>query len=127
MPRAYIFYQIPPLPTADAELFKLLNDNTQGDPFIAATENSFDGAVIQLSTGRAALALGGFDGHNEIVNKAKVEELIKQNKVRYFLDWQSSDIDVTSDITKWAIERSHKCNVKSDWSLYAFEGTKCPK
>jgi len=69
--------------TVNAQLAALLEATTT--KWAAATVGSQSAAPLELSTGKAVIAIGGFSGSDNAPTLAQFEQLVAQGKVRYFI------------------------------------------
>lgn len=123
-----------PLPTDIIRLYKPetgippaleehLEDNKGETVWIASSITSYDAAAVQLTTGKSAMAIGGFSGVDNPLSVNDYKALVEAGKLRYFIvnRLQSSEVtacgvrDNTPE-SKQRIEtaRQNKCRPESD-------------
>jgi hypothetical protein len=66
-------------------LVKLLEQGAAGYTWVAATEGSTAAAPIELATGDAVMAIGGFNGTDPWPTLAAFEKLVAEHKVHYYV------------------------------------------
>jgi 4-amino-4-deoxy-L-arabinose transferase-like glycosyltransferase len=66
-------------------LVKLLEQGASGYPWVAATEGSEAAAPLELATGDAVMAIGGFNGTDPWPTLAAFEKLVAEHKVHYYV------------------------------------------
>jgi 4-amino-4-deoxy-L-arabinose transferase-like glycosyltransferase len=66
-------------------LVKLLEQDASGYTWVAATEGSTAAAPIELATGDAVMAIGGFNGTDPWPTLAVFEKLVAEHKVHYYV------------------------------------------
>jgi 4-amino-4-deoxy-L-arabinose transferase-like glycosyltransferase len=93
----------------DDRLLAYLQENQGSAQFLAATESSSYASVIMLATDEPAMALGGYQGWDEILSPSELADLVRRGVVRFFLLSAADEagslgnvgIDVNSDLTEW--------------------------
>jgi 4-amino-4-deoxy-L-arabinose transferase-like glycosyltransferase len=71
-------------------LVKLLEQDAAAYKWVAATEGSEDAAPLELATGDAVMAIGGFNGTDPWPTLAVFEELVAKHEIHYYVG-QGSD------------------------------------
>jgi hypothetical protein len=66
-------------------LVNLLEQGASGYTWVAATEGSTAAAPIELATGDAVMAIGGFNGTDPWPTLAAFEKLVAEHKVHYYV------------------------------------------
>jgi 4-amino-4-deoxy-L-arabinose transferase-like glycosyltransferase len=66
-------------------LIKLLEQNASSYKWVAATEGSQEAAPLELATGDAVMAIGGFNGTDPWPTLAAFEELVTKHEVHYYI------------------------------------------
>jgi hypothetical protein len=74
----------------NSTLVKLLEQGASGYRWVAATEGSEAAAPIELATGDAVMAIGGFNGTDPYPSLAEFEKLVANHEVHYYVG-QSSE------------------------------------
>jgi 4-amino-4-deoxy-L-arabinose transferase-like glycosyltransferase len=71
--------------TPSAALVQLLQSDSPGYRWVAATVGSNSAAGVQLATGAAIMAIGGFNGTDPTPTLAQFKQYVADGKVHYFL------------------------------------------
>jgi 4-amino-4-deoxy-L-arabinose transferase-like glycosyltransferase len=71
--------------TPSATLVKYLENGAAGYRWVLATVGSNEAAGYQLSTGKAVMSIGGFNGTDPAPTLAQFEKLVTTGKVHYFI------------------------------------------
>jgi 4-amino-4-deoxy-L-arabinose transferase-like glycosyltransferase len=71
--------------TPSAALKTLLTTDAKSYTWIAATVGSNNAAGIQLATGKAVMAIGGFNGTDPSPTLAQFQKWVSEGKIHYFL------------------------------------------
>ena len=66
-------------------LVKLLEQNASSYKWVAATEGSEEAAPLELATGDAVMAIGGFNGTDPWPTLAVFKELVAKHEVHYYV------------------------------------------
>ncbi|NLI90957.1 MAG: glycosyltransferase family 39 protein [Peptococcaceae bacterium] len=69
----------------NADLFAYLTKNNTGEKYLFATTDSHTAAPYIIQTGQAVMAMGGFSGSDPILTVEKLQEMIRNKEVKYFL------------------------------------------
>jgi hypothetical protein len=64
---------------------QLLEQDASSYTWVAATEGSQAAAPLELATGDAVMAIGGFNGTDPWPTLAVFEELVAQHKIHYYV------------------------------------------
>ena len=67
------------------QLLSYLEQHQGTTEYLLAVGSSTDAAPYIIQTGKPVMSLGGFSGSNPILTVAKLQTLIKDNVVRYFI------------------------------------------
>jgi 4-amino-4-deoxy-L-arabinose transferase-like glycosyltransferase len=71
--------------TPSAALKAALLDNAKNYTWVAATVGSNNAAGLQLATGKAVMAIGGFNGTDPSPTLAQFEKWVSEGKIHYFI------------------------------------------
>ena len=85
-------------------LVKLLEQNAASYKWVAATEGSEAAAPLELATGDAVMAIGGFNGTDPWPTLAAFEALVAKHEVHYYVGQGSESFgggQGSSAITRW--------------------------
>ncbi len=70
---------------AEAALVSYLVSHQQNATWLAAVNSANESAPIQLSTGKAVMAVGGFNGSDSTLTLEQFKQLVRQGSVRYYV------------------------------------------
>jgi len=70
---------------AGTALARLLAASPSSYTWVAATSSSMTAAPLELATGRAVMALGGFNGGDPAMTLARFERLVAAGKIHYYV------------------------------------------
>ncbi len=71
--------------TVNNALTKLLQQDASGYTWVAATEGSTAAAPLELATGDAVMAIGGFNGTDPWPTLAVFEQLVAKHEIHYYV------------------------------------------
>jgi 4-amino-4-deoxy-L-arabinose transferase-like glycosyltransferase len=71
--------------TVSASLKALLQANSGAYTWVAATTGDNEAASLELGTGHAVMALGGYNGTDPAITLAAFKQLVAQGKVHYYI------------------------------------------
>lgn len=99
-----------------SKLINFLTQNKQNEKYLIAVSNANSAAPIILQTGEPVMDTGGFLGSDPILTADKLEKLVKNGEIRYFLlQGMGGGMGSQSEIANWVKE--HGTVVSSDkWS-----------
>jgi hypothetical protein len=83
---------------------KLLEQDASSYKWVAATVGSEAAAPLELATGDAVMAIGGFNGTDPWPTLAGFEELVAKHEIHYYVSADSESFgggQGSSAITKW--------------------------
>lgn len=69
----------------DAKLLDYVTKNNTGEKYLFATTSATSAAPYIIQTGKAVMAMGGFSGSDPILTVSKLQKLVDDKKVKYFL------------------------------------------
>jgi 4-amino-4-deoxy-L-arabinose transferase-like glycosyltransferase len=99
-------------PAADRRLSDYLIARQQDQRFLVATLNANAAAPFILSTGRAAMALGGFSGGDRILSVSQLTERVRDRQVRFF--WLPAQPGQQADLAGW-VTRNCRLVPPAEW------------
>lgn len=70
---------------ANDKLLDYVTQNNTGEEYLFMTTDSQSAAPYIIKTGKAVVALGGFSGGDPAVTVGKLQQLVAENKVKFFL------------------------------------------
>ncbi len=92
----------------DHRLLDYLQANRGSSRYLVATESSSYASIVMLATDEAAMALGGYQGWDEILSPEQLATLVHQGDVRFFLladtggtESFGHENDVNGELTAW--------------------------
>jgi 4-amino-4-deoxy-L-arabinose transferase-like glycosyltransferase len=71
--------------TADVALVQLLEQSSSSYTWAAATSSSGTAAPLELASGKAVMAIGGFNGGDNAITLARFEQLVAAGKIHYYV------------------------------------------
>jgi 4-amino-4-deoxy-L-arabinose transferase-like glycosyltransferase len=84
-------------------LLTYLQTNQQGEAYLVATLNSHSAAALILPTGEPVMALGGFNGGDQILSTAALQGYVNRGEVRFFLLEGDRD-GAQREVTGWVMD-----------------------
>jgi len=90
--------------TVSSALTKLLEQDASSYKWVAATEGSEAAAPIELATGDAVVAIGGFNGTDPWPTLAAFEQLVDKHEIHYYVGEGSDSFGggtLSSQISSW--------------------------
>jgi 4-amino-4-deoxy-L-arabinose transferase-like glycosyltransferase len=87
--------------TSNPNLENYLMANYQKGAYLVATLNATSAAPIILDTGLPVMALGGFMGSDPAISVEKLQNLVNEGQIRYFLLQGRSFGNQQSDVANW--------------------------
>jgi len=85
-------------PRVDQGLVAFLQTHTQDVEYLVAAPDAHLGAPLVLATGRPVLYIGGFGGHDVVIDAAGLAEMAADGRLRYVLFGDSPD---KREIAQW--------------------------
>jgi 4-amino-4-deoxy-L-arabinose transferase-like glycosyltransferase len=73
------------LPVVQQQTLEYLLANTEPGSYLVATLASHEAALYILATGRPVLPLGGFTGDDDVVDVAKLAQMVQEGRLRFIL------------------------------------------
>jgi 4-amino-4-deoxy-L-arabinose transferase-like glycosyltransferase len=95
-------------------LAKLLEQDASSYTWVAATEGSQEAAPLELATGDAVMAIGGFNGTDPWPTLAAFKALVAKHQVHYYVGRNSQAFgggQGSSSITEWVAAHFKKLTV----------------
>ncbi|AKS38214.1 glycosyl transferase [Anoxybacillus gonensis] len=99
---------------ANEKLIQYLEKNYDGETYLVATFRATEAAQIMLKTDKAVMAMGGFSGNDPALTAKKLENLVKNGEVKYFLLSGFGGGQSNNDIVEW-IQTHCKEIPQSEW------------
>lgn len=93
----------------NTQLIQYLEANQNGYKYLVAVDSSMTADSIIIATGKPVMAMGGFSGSDQILTVSKVQQLISNHTVRYFMvGGGGMPGGGSSSVTSWI---TSKCSV----------------
>jgi hypothetical protein len=90
--------------TPATALVKYLQSGAAGYRWVLATVGANEAAGYQLGTGKAVMAIGGFNGSDPVPTLAQFEKLVATGKIHYFIGGGSGSGPGGSTVTSAAAQ-----------------------
>ncbi len=84
---------------SDSELLTYLEQHQGSTKYLVAVQNSNSAASYVIQTGKPVMSLGGFSGSDPVLTLSELQQLVKENVVRYFLG--VGGFSGNNDIGQW--------------------------
>lgn len=95
---------------ADTKLYQYVKSHNTGETYLFATSDTNTAESYIIQTGEAVMPMGGFNGSaDKILTVEKLEKLVADKKVKYFLLGSGSgggDRGGSGEVTSWIIANS---------------------
>jgi 4-amino-4-deoxy-L-arabinose transferase-like glycosyltransferase len=108
----------------NAKLLAYVTQHNTGEKYLFATMDAPSAAPYIIETGKAVMAMGGFSGSDPILTVEKLQEMVKNKEVKYFLIPSGSGFGGRggrSEVMDWI--RAHSTEVpKSEWQTDTSQG-----
>jgi 4-amino-4-deoxy-L-arabinose transferase-like glycosyltransferase len=85
-------------------MVKLLEQGASGYKWVAATDGSQGAAPLELATGEAVMAVGGFNGTDPAPTLAEFQQLVAKGEIHYYVGRSSESFgggQGSSAIAQW--------------------------
>lgn len=99
--------------SADEALIQFLEENNTGEKFLVAVQSSKEAEPIILATGKPVMAVGGFSGNMQSLTVEKLEKMIQNGELKYYM---VDDKNSTDEVTKW-VKKHGRVVDSSLWSF----------
>lgn len=112
----------------DAKLLEYLSKNNKGEKYFFITTDANKAESYIISTGNAVVAMGGFSGSDPALTVEKLEQMVKNQEVRYFLIPSGTGVGGgggpgggSTEVLEWI--RAHSTEVpKEQWQSNSAQG-----
>ncbi|WP_404802887.1 glycosyltransferase family 39 protein [Lapidilactobacillus wuchangensis] len=95
--------------TVNQKLLTYLEKNQGEATYLFATTDSGTAAPYIIATGKAVMAIGGFNGTDQAISLAKFKQLVKKGQVRYFyVSGRSSNSAIVTWVKKYGTKVATK-------------------
>ncbi|WP_322922311.1 glycosyltransferase family 39 protein [Paenibacillus campi] len=71
--------------SVNEKLLQYVTENNHGEKFLFAVTNANSASAYIIRTGKAVMAMGGYNGNDPILTVDKLKALIRNGEVKYFL------------------------------------------
>ncbi|MCP8970602.1 glycosyltransferase family 39 protein [Ectobacillus ponti] len=99
-------------------LLSYVTKNNTGEKYLFATTRANDAASYIIETGKAVMAMGGFSGSDPALTVDKLQQLVKNKEIKYFLIPSSGSSGMggsgNSEVYEW-IRKHSKEIPTSEW------------
>ncbi|EST13497.1 glycosyltransferase family 39 protein [Sporolactobacillus laevolacticus] len=99
----------------NTKLLNYLRKHYNGEKFILAVERAQSAYSIMMKTNYAVMAMGGFGGNDPALTVSKLEKMVKDGEINYFLLSSSWGRNQDSSVTDWIKKHCTKVQA-SEWS-----------
>lgn len=96
----------------DPALLKYLTKHQGNAEYLFATDDSSTAAPYIISTGKAVMAMGGFNGTDKAITLAQFKKLVKEGKVKYYYSGGKTGGSNT-EIVNWIKKHAKKVTLSS--------------
>ncbi|MGW8114914.1 glycosyltransferase family 39 protein [Caproicibacterium sp. NSD3] len=102
--------------SSETALIDFLESNNTGEKFLVAVPSASEAEPIILATGKPVMAIGGFSGNDNTLTVAKLQQMVEQGKLKYFLVGGKGGMGNSSnEVTKW-VEENGTAVDSNEWS-----------
>ncbi len=99
----------------DTRLYQYVKSNNTGETYLFATSDTNTAESYIIQTGEAVMPMGGFNGSDDILTVEKLEKMVADKKVKFFLIGSGAGgRGGSSDVTNWIIANSTEVP-KEEW------------
>ncbi|MFU0831751.1 MAG: PMT-2 domain-containing protein [Oscillospiraceae bacterium] len=104
--------------TSNTAFIRFLEETNTGEKFLIAVQSSKEAEPIILATGKPVMAVGGYSGNMQTLTAEKLEQMVKNGELKYYL----VDADKSADeVTQWVKEHGEAVD-PSLWSSSMRDG-----
>ncbi len=101
--------------STDSTLLKYLEKHQGNAEYLFATDDSSTAAPYIISTGKAVMAIGGFNGTDKAITLKQFKKLVKEGKVKYYYSGGKTGGSNTA-IVNWIKKNAKKIKLSSSTS-----------
>lgn len=101
----------------DSKLYQYVKSHNTGETYLFAASDTGTAESYIMQTGEAVIPMGGFNGSDQILTVEKLEQMVADRKVKFFLLGSGGGGGAgggASDVTSWIISNSTEVP-KEDW------------
>ncbi|MGM0238960.1 MULTISPECIES: ArnT family glycosyltransferase [Enterococcus] len=88
--------------SVNEQLLAYLEENQGSAEYLFATTDSNSASPYIIASGKAVMAIGGYNGTDPAITLKQFKQLVKAGKIKYF--YASGNKNSTSDIAEWVAE-----------------------
>ena len=101
--------------SSDSKLIEFLTKNNTGEKFLIAVPSADEAEPIILATGKPVMAVGGFSGNDRTLTVAKLQQMVKDGEIRYFMVGGKGGMGSSNEVSQW-VEKNGKAVNSEEWS-----------
>ncbi|WP_125591017.1 glycosyltransferase family 39 protein [Companilactobacillus jidongensis] len=101
--------------STDSTLLKYLEKHQGNAEYLFATDDSSTAAPYIISTGKAVMAIGGFNGTDKAITLKQFKKLVKEGKIKYYYSGGKTG-GSNSEIVSWIKKNAKKIKLSSSTS-----------
>ena len=101
--------------STDSTLLKYLEKHQGNAEYLFATDDSSTAAPYIISTGKAVMSIGGFNGTDKAITLKQFKKLVKEGKVKYYYSGGKTGGSNTA-IVNWIKKHAKKVKLSSNTS-----------
>ncbi len=101
--------------STDSTLLKYLEKHQGNAEYLFATDDSSTAAPYIISTGKAVMAIGGFNGTDKAITLKQFKKLVKEGKIKYYYSGGKTGGSNTA-IVNWIKKNAKKIKLSSSTS-----------
>lgn len=106
----------------NSELLKYVEKHQGNAKYLFATDDSSTASPYIIKTGKAVMAMGGFNGTDPAITLAQFKKLVKSGQLKYYYSGGKSGSG-NSEIVSWIKKHAKKVTLKSSSSTSNMAGT----
>lgn len=100
----------------DSTLLKYLEKHQGNAEYLFATDDSSTAAPYIISTGKAVMAMGGFNGTDNAITLKQFKKLVKEGKIKYYYSGGKTGGN-NSEIVSWIKKHAKKVKLSNSSSI----------
>lgn len=101
--------------SSDSKLIDFLMKNNTGEKFLIAVPSANEAEPIILATGKPVMAVGGFSGNDKTLTVEKLQQMVKDGEIRYFMVGGRGGMGSSNEVSQW-VEKNGKAVNSEEWS-----------
>lgn len=108
--------------SSESKLIDFLEQNNTGEKFLIAVPSASEAEPIILATGKPVMAVGGFSGSDKTLTAEKLQQMVKDGEIKYFLAGGRGMGGSSDEVTQW-VEENGKAVDSDEWSSSSGDGS----